>query len=52
MIQKEQGGEKKFKFRITYLHVRGHEYIIISLINFKMLPRENIHPIMNVMEFL
>ena len=29
-----------------------YEYIVISLVNFKLLPRENIHPIMNITEFL
>lgn len=52
MIQKEQGGGKqKFKLKIINFYVHGHEYII-SLINFKILPKEKIHPIMNVMEFL
>lgn len=39
IIQKEQGG-KKFKFRFTNFHVYGHEFIVTSLINFKILPRE------------
>lgn len=52
MIFKQKRREKKkFKFRIINFHVLGHEYII-SLIKFKILPREKIHPIMNVTEFL
>lgn len=51
MIKKARREKKKFKFRIINFHVHGHEYII-SLINFKILPRVKIHPIMNVMEFL
>lgn len=51
IIQKEQG-EGEFKFRFTNFHVHGYEYIVTSLINFRVFPREEIHPIMNVMEFL